>query len=108
MSGEHELVRGSDNPFWDVDAADAGAELTKADLAVGIVRVLQEPTTNGAAAAHLASVSEADISGIRKSAPHRFTIDRLARIPSRLDRGTRVRVDFSDTREGVQPSAPQP
>ena len=97
MNDDAELVRGSDNPFRDVGLADADTELMKADLATGIVRVLRERALSGAEAARLAEVSEADISRIRKASLHRFTIDRLVRIHNRLDRGTRVSVEFSPT-----------
>ena len=95
MNDDAELVRGSDNPFRGVGLADADTELMKADLATGIVRVLRERALSGAEAARMAEVSEADISRIRKASLHRFTIDRLVKIHNRLDRGTRVSVEFS-------------
>jgi predicted XRE-type DNA-binding protein len=104
MTDDLEPMRGSDNPFRDVGLADADAELMKADLATGIVRILRERSLGGAAAARLAGASEADISRIRKAALDRFTIDRLVRIHNRLDHGTRIRVGFS----GAQEADPEP
>jgi hypothetical protein len=87
-------VRGSDNPFRDAGLPDADTELMKADLAAAIMRILRERNMNGPTATRLAEVAEADISRIRKGA-----IDRLVRIHNRLDQGTRIRVDFSRSRD---------
>ena len=100
MSDEFDLVRGSGNVFRDLDIPDADAELMKADLAAGIIRILREREMSATEAARLAEVAVADISRIRKAALDRFTIDRLVKIHNRLDRGTRIRVDFSRSREG--------
>jgi len=100
MSDEFELVRGSDSPFRDVGIPDADTELMKAELASGIIRIMRERNMTVTDAAGVAEVAVADISRIRKAALDRFTIDRLVRIHNRLDRGTRIRVDFSPTRDG--------
>jgi predicted XRE-type DNA-binding protein len=88
-----EIVRGSDNPFRDAGLSDPDTKLMKADLAVGIIRVLRERDLSGARAAALAGVTEADISRIRNADLNRFTIDRLVRILNRLD--SRVQVAIS-------------
>lgn len=108
MNDELELVRGSDNPFQDAGIPDADTELMKADLAAAIVRILRERNMNGPTAARLAEVAEADISRIRKGAIDRFTIDRLVKIHNRLDQGTRIRVDFSRSRDDRSGSALHP
>ena len=108
MNDEFELVRGTDNPFRDVGLPDADTELMKADLAAGIIRILRERDMSATDAARLAEVAVADISRIRKAALDRFTIDRLVKIHNRLDRGTRIRVDFSQSREGGQAGAAHP
>lgn len=108
MNDELELVRGSDNPFRDAGLPDADTELMKADLAAAIMRILRERNMNGPTAARLAEVAEADISRIRKGAIDRFTIDRLVKIHNRLDQGTRIRVDFSCSRDDRQGSALHP
>jgi predicted XRE-type DNA-binding protein len=95
MSNELELVQSSDNPFRDAGLPEADTELMKADLASGILRILRQRELSGVEAARLAEVTEADISRIRRAALNRFSIDRLVRIPNRLDQGTRVRVSFS-------------
>ena len=100
MSDEFELVRGTDNPFRDVGIPDADTELMKADLASGIIRIMRERDMSATEAARLAEVAVADISRIRKAALDRFTIDRLVKIHNRLDRGTRIRVDFSHRHDG--------
>ena len=100
MSDEFDPVAGSDNVFRDLDIPDADAELMKADLAAGIIRILREREMSATEAARLAEVAVADISRIRKAALDRFTIDRLVKIHNRLDRGTRIRVAFSRSREG--------
>ena len=100
MNDEFELVRGTDNPFRDVGLPDADTELMKADLATGIIRIMRERAMSATDAARVAEVAVADISRIRKAALDRFTIDRLVKIHNRLDRGTRIRVDFSRSREG--------
>lgn len=100
MSDEFDPVAGSDNVFRDLDIPDADAELMKADLAAGIIRILREREMSATEAARLADVAVADISRIRKAALNRFTIDRLVKIHNRLDRSTRIRVDFSRSREG--------
>lgn len=99
MKEELELVRGSDNVFRDLGIPDADSELMKADLATGIVRIMREREMNATEAARLAEVAVADISRIRRAALDRFTIDRLVKIHNRLDRGTRIRVDFSSSRD---------
>lgn len=108
MNDECELVRGSDNPFRDAGIPDADTELMKADLASGIVRIMRTRAMSATDAARLAEVAVADISRIRKAALDRFTIDRLVKIHNRLDRGTRIRVDFSQSRDGGQADAVHP
>ncbi|MGE3293094.1 MAG: XRE family transcriptional regulator [Geminicoccaceae bacterium] len=108
MSDELELVRGSDNPFRDVDIPDSDTELMKADLASGIVRIMREQNMSATDAARAAEVAVADISRIRKAALDRFTIDRLVKIHNRLDRGTRIRVDFSHAHDGARSGATHP
>ena len=108
MNDEFELVRGTDNPFRDVGLPDADTELMKADLATGIIRIMRERAMSATDAARVAEVAVADISRIRKAALDRFTIDRLVKIHNRLDRGTRIRVDFSQPRDGGQPGAAHP
>lgn len=99
MSDELDLVRGSDNPFRDVGSADPDTKLIKADLAAGIIRVLRDRALTATEASGLAGVAIADLSRIRRADLNRFTIDRLVRIHNRLDRGTRIRVDFSPERD---------
>lgn len=108
MDDAPDLARGSDNPFRDVGTPDADAELMKADLAAGVVRILRESDLSPAEAARLAEVAVADISRVRRAALDRFTIDRLVRIHNRLDRGTRIRVDFSGPRDAGKTAAVQP
>lgn len=45
MNDELELVRGSDNPFYDADIPDADTELMKADLAAAIMRAFSASAT---------------------------------------------------------------
>ena len=108
MNDEFELVRGSDNPFRDVGLPDPDTKLMKADLAAGILRILRERDMSATDAARLAEVAVADISRIRKADLNRFTIDSLVKIHNRLDRGTRIRVDFSHPHDGGQPGATHP
>ena len=54
MSDEFDLVAGSDNVFRDLDIPDADAELMKADLAAGIIRILREREMSATEAARLA------------------------------------------------------
>jgi predicted XRE-type DNA-binding protein len=111
---EHKLdiVRGSDNPFRDAGLTDPDTKLMKADLAVGIIRVVRERDLSGARAAALAGVTEADISRIRKADLNRFTIDRLVRILNRLDSRVQVAVSLrprghpsEDKIEAAKPAA---
>ena len=97
MSGEFELIRG--RTTRDAGIPDADTELMKADLATGIIRIMRERGMSGTEAARVAEVTEADISRVRKVALDRFTIDRLVKIHNRLDRVTRIRVDFSQPRD---------
>ena len=108
MNDEFELVRGSDNPFRDLGVPYADTELMKADLAAGIICILRERDMSAMDAARVAEVAVADISRIRKAALDRFTIDRLVKIHNRLDRSTRIRVDFSQPRDGGQAGAAHP
>lgn len=92
-----ELVRGSDNPFRDVNLPESDTKLIKADLAVEIIRVLRERNMTGAQAALAAGTPEADISRIRNADIARFTIDRMVAILNRLDRGVKVRLTVRNT-----------
>lgn len=105
MNDDCELVRGSDNPFRDAGIPDADTELMKADLASGIIRIMRMRAMSATDAARLAEVAVADISRIRKTALDRFTIDRLVKIHNRLDRSTRIKIDFSQLHDGVQAGA---
>ena len=61
---------------------------------------MRERDMSATDAARVAEVAVADVSRIRKAALDRFTIDRLVKIYNRLDRGTRIRVDFSQPHDG--------
>ena len=89
-----DIVRGSDNPFRDAGVSDPDIKLMKADLAAGIIRILRERDLNGARAAALAEVNEADLSRVRNADLNRFTIDRLVRIINRLDSRVQVAVSL--------------
>jgi predicted XRE-type DNA-binding protein len=91
---ERNIVRGSNNPFRDAGLPDPDTKLMKADLAAGIIRILRERDLNGARAAALAEVTEADISRIRNADLNRSTIDRLVRIINRLDRRVQVAISL--------------
>jgi predicted XRE-type DNA-binding protein len=89
-----DIVRGSDNPFRDAGVSDPDIKLMKANLAAGIIRILRERDLNGARAAALAEVNEADLSRVRNADLNRFTIDRLVRIINRLDNRVAVTVSL--------------
>lgn len=81
-----ELVESSDNVFADFGFEDADILLVKADTATEIMKILNHRKLTGKEAAKLVGETEANISRIRNSDLDRFTLDKLLRIMSRLNR----------------------
>ncbi|MET3613789.1 putative XRE-type DNA-binding protein [Rhizobium aquaticum] len=92
MEEDLEVVRGSDNVFADLGFADAETRQMKAQLAAEIIIALDRRKLTVREAGELTGIAAADISRIRNADLGRFTIDRLVRVLSHLDRKVELRV----------------
>jgi predicted XRE-type DNA-binding protein len=93
---DFELFHGSGNVFADFGHPNAEIEQLKAILAARIIRVLNDRGLTVRAAEELTGTAAADFSRIRRVKLHRFTIDRLMLILSRLDQRVEVEVRFTE------------
>lgn len=87
---EFELVEGSGNVFRDLGDPDAELKQAKALLAARIVAVLDDRGLSVRAADARTGFAAADFSRVRNADLGRFTLDRLIRMLSALDRGVRI------------------
>lgn len=86
------LIRGSGNLYADLGDPDAETKQIKAYLCAKIISVLNQRRLTVREAAKVTGVAAADISRVRNAELGRFTIDRLVRILSSLDRTVEIRV----------------
>ena len=78
------ITKGSANVFADLGLADADVLLAKADLAIAIVLRVEERGLTQADAARLLRTTQPRISDLRRGRLHRFSIDTLLRLLTRL------------------------
>ncbi len=95
MTGKMEVVRGSGNVFRDFGHPNADVEQTKAILAVQIIGVLDDEGLSIRKAAKMTGIDHGDFARIRNASLGRFTIDRLMKILSRLDRRVEIKIKVS-------------
>ena len=85
---DFELVEGTGNVFRDLGDPDAALKQTKALLAADIISALDNSGLSVRKAGKATGFAAADFSRIRNADLGRFTIDRLMRILSALDRAS--------------------
>ncbi|GLR45981.1 hypothetical protein GCM10007880_64990 [Mesorhizobium amorphae] len=88
-----EIVRGRGNVYADLGDPDADTKQMKAFLAAEIIAALDRRRLTVRAAAEVTGVTPSDVSNIRNAHLGKFTIDRLVRVLSRLDRKVTVTVE---------------
>lgn len=94
MSNEDmELVRGSGNVFRDFGDPNAELEQTRAILAAGIIKVLDDRKLTVRAAEKATGIAASEFSRIRNVRLERFTIDRMITILGKLGQEVRVTLD---------------
>ena len=102
---EFELVEGSGNVFRDLGDPDADLKQAKALLAARIVAVLDDRGLSVRAADARTGFAAADFSRIRNADLGRFTLDRLIRMLSALDRGVRISMQVHRRQENEAAAA---
>jgi predicted XRE-type DNA-binding protein len=93
MSDTPCITDGSANVFADLGLADADELLAKADLAIAIVRRVEERGLTQADAARLLRTTQPRISDLRRGRLERFSIDTLLRLLTRV--GVDVELRFA-------------
>ena len=89
---DFKLVHGSGNVFRDLDDPEADLKQAKAILAARIIAVLDARELTVRKAAGMTGFAAADFSRIRNANLGRFTLDRLMKMLSALDRRIKVTV----------------
>ncbi len=89
---DFKLVQGSGNVFRDLDDPEADLKQAKAILAARIIAVLDARELTVRKAAGMTGFAAADFSRIRNANLGRFTLDRLMKMLSALDRRIKVTV----------------
>ena len=89
---DFELIEGSGNVFRDLGDPDADLKQAKAVVAARIIAVLDNRGLTVRKASALTRFAAADFSRIRNADLGRFTLDRLMRMLTALDRDLRVTV----------------
>ena len=89
---DFKLVQGSGNVFRDFDDPEADLKQAKAILAARIIAVLDARELTVRKAAGMTGFAAADFSRIRNANLGRFTLDRLMKMLSALDRRIKVTV----------------
>ena len=88
VEADFELVKGTGNVFQDLGDPDAALKQTKALLAADIISALDNSGLSVRKAGEATGFAAADFSRIRNANLGRFTVDRLMRILSALDRAS--------------------
>lgn len=88
VEADFELVEGTGNVFEDLGDPDAALKQTKALLAAEIISTLDNSGLSVRKAGEATGFAAADFSRIRTANLGRFTVDRLMRILSALDRAS--------------------
>ena len=88
VEADFELVEGTGNVFQDLGDPDAGLKQAKALLAADIISALDNSGLSVRKAGEATGFAAADFSRIRSANLGRFTVDRLMRILSALDRAS--------------------
>lgn len=88
VEADFELVEGTGNVFQDLGDPDAALKQTKALLAADIISALDNSGLSVRKAGEATGFAAADFSRIRNANLGRFTVDRLMRILSALDRAS--------------------
>lgn len=97
---DFELIEGSGNVFRDLGDPDADLKQAKAVVAARIIAVLDNRGLTVRKAGALTRFAAADFSRIRNADLGRFTLDRLMRMLTALDRDLRVTVHVGARHEG--------
>jgi predicted XRE-type DNA-binding protein len=101
-----ELVHGSGNVWRDFGYADADIRQAKSAIAARIIGALDDRGLSTRQAAKLTGFAAADFSRVRNADYGRFTLDRLIRMLSSLDREVEVAITLRLRHEKTQPPAP--
>lgn len=86
------VTRGSGNVFKDLGFENPPEYKTKADLALRIIRIVEERNLTQEQAARLIGASQPDISKLKGGQLKGFTLDRLFSFLLKLDRSIEIRV----------------
>ena len=97
---EFELVEGSGNVYRDLGDPEANLKHAKAVLAARIIATLDERRLSVRKAATLTPFAAADFSRIRNANLGRFTLDRLMKMLSALDRDLQITVHIDSRHQG--------
>ena len=85
MMDDVRRTKSSGNVYEDLGFDMPEEWATKADIAVHILRVIDERELTQAAAAEVLEISQPDVSNLKRGQLDRFTIDRLFRFLAALD-----------------------
>ncbi len=97
---EFELIEGSGNIYRDLGDPEADLKHAKAVLAARIIMTLDERSLSVRKAATLTRFAAADFSRIRNADLGRFTLDRLMKMLTALDRELQITVHIESRHQG--------
>ncbi len=95
MNDELELIHGSGNVYRDLGRANASLEQARALAAVKIISLLDVRQLSIHDAEKITGVSYTEFSQIRNAQLHRFTLDRMIIILSKLDADLEIGMTFA-------------
>jgi predicted XRE-type DNA-binding protein len=92
MKKQAELTKSSGNVFKDLDVADAEYHLLKADLAIVILKAIEEKHLTQVKAAELLGIAQPEISKLKSGNFSRFGVERLFHFLNVLGRNVDIRI----------------
>ena len=98
MSGK--ITRGSGNVFQDLGFDNPEEYRAKAELALEIIRIIEDRTLTQKEAAILIGATQPDISKLKSGQLKGFTLDRLFSFLLRLNRNIQIRVTKARGKSG--------
>jgi len=94
------IVKGSGNVFKDLGFDNPDEYQAKADLALEIIKIIEQRKLTQKEAAILIGAAQPDISKLKKGHLNGFTIDRLCSFLRHLNRNIEIRVTKSRSKLG--------
>lgn len=92
MKNKEKFVKSSGNVFADLGVKDADLHLLKADLAITILKIIEEKKLTQQKASELLGIEQPEISKLKHGNFSRFRVERLFQFLNKLGRSVDIHI----------------